>query len=99
MLFSTNEKEAIDNLYAMLDELHVTLEDLGEDIANDYLYLKKVKNILSSKDPKGMNNVKKHLMMDFRVIDDRQLEGDNLDDSINQIYNYICSNDIFNKNK
>lgn len=68
---------------------------LGENADLCYRYIRKVRHILNSKDPKGMRNVKQHLMMDFRMIEDRQLEGDNLDDVLEKIYYHVSNNEIF----
>ena len=87
----------IDQLIVMMDELFLVLDNLGENTASSYPYLNKVKNILKSKDPKGLPNVKSHLMMDFRMIEDRQLEGNELDNAINVVYHHVNSYDIFKK--
>ena len=80
----------------MVDELSNALDQCGEDTVKGYKYLHKVKNILKTKDQKGMRNVKQHLMMDFRIIEDRQLEGNTLDDIIDRIYKSVNSSEIFN---
>lgn len=95
MAFSTNEENLIVELSSMINELLTALDQLGEDTSQCYQSVHKVKNILNSKDPKGMKNVKQHLMMDFRMIEDRQLEGDVLDDVLERIYYHVSNNGIF----
>lgn len=96
MVFSSEELKIISQLNDMVDELYRILDMIGEDTVQRYQSLHKIKNILKSKDPKGMKNVKHHLMMDFRMIDDRQLESVELDNIIDRIYNHVISNGIFN---
>ncbi|MEJ2046386.1 MAG: hypothetical protein P8X89_24290 [Reinekea sp.] len=79
----------------MIDELLTALDQLREGLSQCYQSVHKVKNILNSKDQKGMKNVKQHLMMDFRMIEDRQLEGDVLDDVLERIYYHVSNNEIF----
>ncbi len=95
MVFSKNEEELIIRLSDLLNELLIILEQIGEDTNKSYRFLKKVGNILNSKDPKGMRNVKQHLMMDFRVIEDRQLEGKGLDEILDKVYRCASDNNIF----
>lgn len=95
MAFSENEEKLILQLSDMIDELYKALGQLGEDTGQRYKYVHKVKNILQSKDPKGMRNVRQHLMMDFRMIEDRQLQGDALDDVLERIYFHVSNNEIF----
>ena len=95
MAFSQNEEKMICQLSDMLDELLRVLELLGENTELCYRYIRKVRHILNTKDLKGMRNVKQHLMMDFRMIEDRQLEGNNLDDVLEKIYRHVSSNEIF----
>ncbi|MFM4822930.1 hypothetical protein ACEUDB_20040 [Aeromonas hydrophila] len=95
MAFSKNEEEIIYQLSDMLDELLRTLDLLGENTELYYRYIRKVRHILNTKDPKGMRNVKQHLMMDFRMIEDRQLEGNHLDDVLEKIYYQVSNNKIF----
>ena len=95
MAFSNDEQRLISQLSDMVDELYVVLGQIGEDTVQCYQYLYKVKNILESKDPKGMKNVKQHLMMDFRMIEDRQLEGAVLDDVLERMYQHVNTNGIF----
>lgn len=95
MNFSQNEEEIIYQLSDMLDELLRTLELLGENTELYYRYISKVRHVLNTRDPKGMRNVKQHLMMDFRMIEDCQLEGNNLDDVLEKIYYQVSNNKIF----
>lgn len=95
MAFSDAEQELISQLSDMVDELLMVLCQLGEDTNTCYRSLKRVRNILKSKDVGGMKNVKKHLMMDFRMIEDRQLEGDALDSVMERIYRHVNSNEMF----
>jgi hypothetical protein len=95
MAFSKSEENLIIQLSSMIDELLTALDQLGEDTSQCYQSVHKVKNILNSKDPKGMKNVKQHLMMDFRMIEDRQLEGDFMDDVLERIYHHVSNNGIF----
>lgn len=95
MVFLKNEESLIFQLSNMIDELLVALDQLGEDTAHGYQSVHKVKNILNAKDLKGMKNVKQHLMMDFRMIEDRQLEGEVLDGVLNRIYYHVSDNGIF----
>ncbi len=99
MGFSANEQKLISQLVDMIDKFYITLEQLDEDTALCYQALKKVKNILKSKNPNGMKNVKKHLMMDFRMIEDRQLEGDALDELLESIYYHVSNNKLFHASK
>ncbi|GGB22159.1 hypothetical protein [Agarivorans gilvus] len=96
MAHLTNDDDLIFQLLNMVDELIFTLDQLGEDTKQSYKSVQKVKNILKSKDPKGMKNVKQHLLMDFRVIEDRQLEGETLDDVLERIYYHVSNYGIFN---
>ena len=95
MVFSINEENLIFQLSNMIDELLTALNQLGEDTGQCYQSVHKVKNILNSEDPKGMKNIKQYLMMDFRMIEDRQLEGDVLDDVLERIYYHVSNNGIF----
>ncbi|WP_367374517.1 hypothetical protein [Pseudomonas lini] len=95
MVFSDTNQELISQLSEMVDELFLALDQLGEDTNTCYVYLNKVRNILRAKDSKGMKNVKDHLMMDFRMIEDRQLEGDVLDEIMERIYHHVNSNEVF----
>ncbi len=95
MAFSQNEEKLISQLLDMIDELDIALNQLGEDTIQCYKSIQKVKNILKSKEPKGMKNIKQHLMMDFRMIEDRQLEGADLDDVLDRVYFHISNNKIF----
>ncbi len=95
MSYSPEEQKYISQLSQMINELIYTLNELGEDTEEYYKATKKVKNILSAKDPKGMKNVKRYLMMDFRMIDDNQIDEDTLNTIIDKIYAHIKSNNIF----
>jgi hypothetical protein len=65
---------------------------LGEDTVGGYRSLRRARNILESGDPAGLKNLKRHLMMDFRMIEDRQLKGDALDDVMTRIYRRVSEN-------
>jgi len=93
--FSNDEQRLIYQLSDMVDELYAALGQIGEDTVQCYQSLHKVKNILKAKDPKGMKNVKQHLMMDFRIIEDRQLGGAVLDDVLERLYQHVNTNGIF----
>jgi|GEM_PF-3931048 len=93
--FSQDEDNLISQLSDMIDELLTVLDQLGEDTVQCYQFVQKVKNILNSKDPKGMKNVKRHLMMDFRMIEDRQLESSGLDCVLERIYWHVSKNRVF----
>lgn len=95
VVFSQNEDNLISQLSDMIDELLTVLDQLGEDTVQCYQFVQKVKNILNSKDPRGMKNVKQHLMMDFRMIEDRQLENRSLDCVLERIYWHVSKNSIF----
>ncbi|WP_338590385.1 hypothetical protein VXM60_19380 [Shewanella khirikhana] len=95
MIFSVKDEQLILRLSYMIDELLIALTQLGEDTNQAYQSVHKVKKILSSKDPRGMKNVKKHLMMDFRMIEDRQLDSDALNNVLDRIYSHVSSNEIF----
>jgi hypothetical protein len=94
MTYSIEDEKKIYMLSNMLKKLFHNLNVLGEDIEH-YQSLKKIENILKTKDPKGMKKIKQHLMMDVRMIEDNQLEGDSLDKGLDEIYNYVNSNNIF----
>jgi hypothetical protein len=87
----------INQLIDMMDKLFLELNNLGENTDSGYTYLNKVQNILKCRDPKGLRNIKTHLMMDFRMITDHQLDGCELDDAINAVYHHVNSHDIFKK--
>jgi|TARA_R110000744_G_scaffold293732_1_gene404017 hypothetical protein len=92
---SVLSKQPIEQLAEMLERLFIALSNLGENPDKDYPYLIKVKNILKSRDLKGFKNIEKHLMMDFRMIDDRQLESSELNKSINDICRHVDANNMF----
>lgn len=97
MAFSQNEEKLIRQLSGMLDELFKVLALLGENTGLRYKFIQKARYILNSKDPKGMKNVKQHLMMEFRMIEDRQLEGNDLDYVLERIYRHVSDNEIFSR--
>lgn len=95
MVLSSADQAKISQLSNMLDELYSILEALGEDTVHGYRSLRKVRNALKAKDPRGISNVKKHLMMDFRMIEDRQLDELSLNRIVDCIYHYVNGNSIF----
>ncbi|CAA0102825.1 Uncharacterised protein [BD1-7 clade bacterium] len=94
MAYTEAEKSLITDLLRMLDELSISLDRIGEN-PKAYPAFRKVKNIVESRDSKGMKNVKKHLMMDFRMIDDRQLDDPRTNSILKEIYSHVSEHRMF----
>ncbi|VVE37855.1 hypothetical protein [Pandoraea terrigena] len=80
------------NLLILVDRLIAALENAGEDIF-DYKEIIKSKNILMNNDMRAMKNVRRHIFFDFRIIEDKMI----CDNLVNEAMDDIC--DFFDDHK
>ena len=96
-MINDDEKKVANDLLPLIDSIIYILDSKGEDTIKGYSYLRKIRNILISRDPNGLKKIRRHLFMDFRTIRDSQLDTDELDEKMNEAYRLAISNSIFNE--
>ena len=96
-MIDDSQKKVVNDLLLLIDSIINILNSKGEDTTKGYSYLRKIRNILASRDPNGLRKIKRHLFMDFRTIRDNQLDTDELDEKMNEAYRLAMSNSIFNE--
>ena len=96
-MINDNQKKVVNDLLLLTDSIIDILNSKGEDTITGYIYLRKIRNILVSRDPNGLKKIQRHLFMDFRTIRDNQLDTDELDEKMNEAYRLAKSNSMFNE--
>ena len=90
------EEKAAADLLLLVNSMIENLETVRADSKRNYDHLRKVRNILISKNINGFKNIKHYLFMDFRMIRDEYLDEGKMGEMMNDAYLIAMHNRIFN---